>query len=108
MMVKRKEIIKTVSKTDPFILQLFFDPTKTVHKGHGLPIFLVLIPVVIFFGSLLMTMFIDFYYDYPSSVSHDPFRVAVGLNKLIYLLLSVLGIILMSLSLRKLFWTTYP
>jgi hypothetical protein len=86
------------------IARLLFDQTKKQgKKGQKVQIVLLLIPVIIFGSSFVINLLIYFYYDEPSLASDDPFRAAVGLNKLIYLTISVFGTILMILSLWKLF-----
>jgi hypothetical protein len=88
-------------KKESFIVSLLFDPYKA-KKSQKLQIALLLIPISVFVGSLIVTMLIDFAYDEPSSDTDDPFRAAVDLNKLIYVIMSILALILILFSLRKL------
>jgi hypothetical protein len=91
------------SKYESYIVHLLFDPAIKDNRKQKLQIALLLIPVLIFISSLVITLLIDFHFDKPTTESDNPFRAAVGLNVLIYTTISIFAIILMSLSLWKLF-----
>jgi len=95
---------KRSSSSESYIVRLLFDPSEK-KSNQKLQITLLLIPVLIFASSVVITVLIDFYFDKPTIDSDDPFRAAVGLNKLIYTCISVFAAILMAISLRKLFHT---
>jgi hypothetical protein len=92
---------------DSFYPVLLFNPAKNIKK-QLLQVALLIIPLLIFIGSFAITISIDFYYDDPSLDSDNPFRAAVGLNKLIYTILSILGCIFMITALWKLFHMKGP
>ena len=66
---------------------LLYDPTLDIKK-QLLQVALLTIPGPIFISSFAITISINFYYYDPSLDSDNPFRAAVGLNKLIYTILS--------------------
>jgi cell division protein FtsL len=92
-------------KKGSFAASLLFNPNQKV-KTQKLQIALLLIPIFIFVSSLIVTMLIDFVYDQASLDSDDPFRAAVDLNKLIYVVMSVLASIFMVIGLRRLFFVS--
>jgi hypothetical protein len=96
----------TTSSNESYIVRLLFDPTSEKKYKQRLQITLLLIPVLIFISSVVITVLIDFYFDKSTIDSDDPFRAAVGLNKIMYTSISIFAAVLMAISLWRLFHTS--
>jgi hypothetical protein len=83
-------------------LKLIYDPYKE-KKSQKLKISLLFIPIIVFVFSFALIVLVYFSFDEPSTDRDDPFRAAIDFNKLISVIMSVIGSIFMGLALRKLF-----
>jgi hypothetical protein len=88
--------------SDSASLRLIYNPYKE-KKSQKLKISLLFIPIIVFVFSFVLIILIYFTFDEPSTDRDDPFRAAIDFNKLISVIMSVIGFIFMALALRKLF-----